>query len=141
MPIVVSSWSGKFSRYLTPEHCALLDGGSTASGSPFLVMEFVEGAPLLEYAALLPLRERLKLFLPLCEAVQYAHQHRVVHRDIKPGNILVTSDGVPEAVGFRHCKNCWIPPCSRTSLPPPAIGGRPNDSGLRQPRADQGRSV
>uniref|UniRef100_Q021X4 Serine/threonine protein kinase with TPR repeats n=1 Tax=Solibacter usitatus (strain Ellin6076) TaxID=234267 RepID=Q021X4_SOLUE len=82
----------------------LLDGGATASGLPYLVMEYIEGVPLLEYAAGLPVRERLRLFLAVCSAVQYAHQRHVVHRDIKPANILVTVDGIPKLLDFGIAK-------------------------------------
>ena len=67
-------------------------------------MEYVDGTPLLEYAAPLPVRQRLELFRSVCQAVQYAHQNLIVHRDIKPTNILVTREGTPEAPGFRDCQ-------------------------------------
>src|SRR5207248_2304265 len=73
-----------------------LDGGATDAGLPYFVMEYVDGTPLLEYAARLSVRQRLELFRCLCPAVQYAHQKQVVHRDIKPANILVTAEGVPK---------------------------------------------
>jgi serine/threonine-protein kinase len=72
-----------------PNIARLLDGGATETGLPYFVMEHVQGAPLLQYAAPLSLRQRLELFRPVCSAVQYAHRNLVVHRDIKPGNILV----------------------------------------------------
>ena len=65
-------------------------------------MEFVEGLPLNEYCARhnLPLAARLDLFRKLCSAVQYAHQHLVIHGDLKPGNILVSGDGEPKLLDF-----------------------------------------
>lgn len=80
----------------------LIDGGETDGGDPYLVMEYVEGGPLTQHgdAAGLDVRQRLQLFLKVCEAVQFAHQHLIVHRDITPANILVTADGVPKLLDF-----------------------------------------
>ena len=69
-------------------------------GAPYLVMELVEGAPLLEYARSIDLQARLRLFLAIGEAVAYAHRQLVVHRDLKPANILVTPDGQPKLLDF-----------------------------------------
>ena len=82
----------------------LFDGGTTESGLPYLVMEYVDGVPLLKYAAPLSIRQRTSLFLTVCSAVQYAHECRIVHRDIKPGNILVTRDGTPKLLDFGIAK-------------------------------------
>jgi len=84
----------------------LLDGGETESGHPFLVMEFVEGVPLPDYAESRNLgkTERLRLFLRICDAVQYLHQNLVIHRDLKPGDILVTPDGTPKLLDFGIAK-------------------------------------
>ena len=80
----------------------LLDGGTTDEGYPYFVMELVEGQPIDEYCdqGRLPVDARINLFQSVCSAVQYAHQRLVVHRDIKPGNILVTADGVPKLLDF-----------------------------------------
>lgn len=80
----------------------LLDGGTTNEGLPYLVMEYIEGLPLLEYCNKhnLELKERLEIFQKICSAVQYAHQHLVIHRDLKPSNILVTNDGEPKLLDF-----------------------------------------
>ena len=74
----------------------MLDGGTTAGGAPYVVMELVSGEPIDKYcgrAQLSTVRDRVKLFLQVCAAVSYAHQHLVIHRDLKPNNILVTADG------------------------------------------------
>ena len=81
---------------------ALLDGGVTPDGQPYIVMEFVDGVPITRYAAAqrLALPQRLQLLRQVCAAVQHAHQHLVVHRDLKPGNILVTADGTVKLLDF-----------------------------------------
>ncbi|MGC2550913.1 MAG: serine/threonine-protein kinase [Candidatus Sulfotelmatobacter sp.] len=80
----------------------LLDGGTTDEGYPYFVMELVEGQPIDEYCdqGRLGVEARINLFRSVCSAVQYAHQRLVVHRDIKPGNILVTAEGVPKLLDF-----------------------------------------
>jgi non-specific serine/threonine protein kinase/serine/threonine-protein kinase len=85
-----------------PNIARLIDGGATADGRPYVVMEYVDGAPIDEYCdgAGLDLRARLRLVRDVGAAVHYAHQRLVVHRDIKPGNILVTPDGVVKLLDF-----------------------------------------
>jgi eukaryotic-like serine/threonine-protein kinase len=89
-----------------PGIARLIDGGATAAGEPYFVMEHVEGVPLLEFcqAHALPVQDRLRLFREICAAVQYAHQNLIVHRDLKPGNILVTADGAPKLLDFGIAK-------------------------------------
>lgn len=89
-----------------PNIARLLDGGTTGDGVPYLVMDYVEGVQINEYADAhkLSITERLKLFRAVCAAVQYAHQHLVIHRDIKPGNILITSEGTPKLLDFGIAK-------------------------------------
>jgi serine/threonine protein kinase/tetratricopeptide (TPR) repeat protein len=84
----------------------LLDGGSTEDGSPYLVMEYVEGLPLDQYCDLhtLSIDDRLRLFCQVCSAVQYAHENLVIHRDLKPGNILIAKGGVPRLLDFGIAK-------------------------------------
>ena len=89
-----------------PNIARLFDGGETADGVPYLVMEYVEGTPINRYCDQhnLSTEQTLHLFCTVCDAVQYAHQHLVIHRDIKPGNILVTSEGLPKLVDFGIAK-------------------------------------
>jgi hypothetical protein len=80
----------------------LIDGGATPEGLPWLVMEYVSGMRIDRWCdeRRLGLRARLELFVHVCAAVHYAHQRLVVHRDIKPGNVLVTAEGLPKLVDF-----------------------------------------
>jgi non-specific serine/threonine protein kinase/serine/threonine-protein kinase len=89
-----------------PHIAALFDGGVTTDGRPWFAMEFVEGQPIDQYcrAQQLGVRERVTLFLEVCEAVEYAHRNLVVHRDLKPGNILVTAEGRPKLLDFGIAK-------------------------------------
>jgi non-specific serine/threonine protein kinase/serine/threonine-protein kinase len=84
----------------------LLDAGTSEEGAPYLVMEFVEGLPIDRYCETksLGVQERVRLFLTVCDAVQYAHQNLIIHRDIKPSNILVSADGVPKLLDFGIAK-------------------------------------
>jgi len=85
-----------------PNIARLIDGGATPAGQPYLVMEFVEGEPIDAYCdrRRASLEERLELFLVVCDAVRHAHQNLVVHRDLKPGNILVNAEGAPKLLDF-----------------------------------------
>ncbi|HEV7490768.1 MAG TPA: serine/threonine-protein kinase, partial [Rhodanobacteraceae bacterium] len=85
-----------------PNIARLLDAGETADRVPFLAMEYVEGVPFHVHCADrgLDVRARLDLFIQLCRAVQHAHQRLIVHRDIKPGNILLRDDGTPVLLDF-----------------------------------------
>jgi len=89
-----------------PNIARMLDAGRTPDGMPFLAMEYIDGIPLDEYAAArhLGLKERVALFHGVCSAVAYAHRNLVVHRDLKPQNILVTAEGVPKLLDFGIAK-------------------------------------
>jgi len=93
-------------RITHPNIARLLDGGITHEGRPFLVMEHVDGLPFDRYCDehLLGVDARLELFLTVCEVVQHAHRNLVVHRDIKPGNILVDADGTAKLLDFGIAK-------------------------------------
>ena len=97
-----------------PNIARLLDGGETFDGTPFLVMEFIEGQPLNTAAADWPLKRKLELFLQVANAVVFAHRNLVVHRDLKPANILVTADGAPKLLDFGIAK-LMNPDATRTS--------------------------
>lgn len=105
-----------------PNIARLLDGGSTADGLPYFVMEYVDGLAIDEYCTThdLAIPERLKLFRQVCAAVSYAHQHLAIHRDIKPSNILVTADGTPKLLDFGIAKLLAAAPdapATATALP------------------------
>jgi len=97
-----------------PNIARLIDGGSTTDGRPFFVMEYIEGRPITVFAQnkKLGVEDRLRLFVKVCAAVQFAHQNLIVHRDIKPGNLLVDRDGEPKLLDFGIAK----------LLAPPAFG-------------------
>jgi serine/threonine protein kinase len=89
-----------------PNIGAILDGGETKDGRPFIVMEYVEGQPitLAREGRALSIRQRIELFRSLCSAVHYAHQKLIIHRDIKPSNVMVTPEGVVKLIDFGTSK-------------------------------------
>lgn len=99
-----------------PNISRLMDGGSTEDGLPYFVMEYIEGQTIEAYCEHhnLDIEGRLNLFRQVCAAVHYAHQSLIVHRDIKPGNLMVTHDGIPKLLDFGIAK-----------LMAPDVGGTP----------------
>jgi tRNA A-37 threonylcarbamoyl transferase component Bud32 len=92
-----------------PNIARVFDAGTTESGTPFFVMELVKGVPITQYCDRhkLTLRQRLELFVPVCHAIQHAHQKGVIHRDIKPSNVLVAlfdDRAVPKVIDFGVAK-------------------------------------
>ena len=89
-----------------PNITRLIDGGVSESGNPYLVMEFIDGQPVDQYCdeRRLSMRERVGLFLRIASALQYAHAHQVIHSDLKPANILVSSQSVPKLLDFGTAK-------------------------------------
>jgi tetratricopeptide (TPR) repeat protein/tRNA A-37 threonylcarbamoyl transferase component Bud32 len=105
------AWRGRFlkERQLLaslhhPSIVHVIDAGHTSDGRPYLVMEYVEGVTIDAYAAAIGLRERLRLFLQVCEGISHAHQHLIIHRDLKPSNILVDASGQPKLLDFGIAK-------------------------------------
>jgi serine/threonine-protein kinase len=95
----------------------------TADGRPYLVMEYVDGVPITEHCRVrgLPVRERLALVQTVCRAVEFAHQHLVVHRDLKPGNVLVTPDGQVKLLDFGVAKVLGDASHVRPGAEPPTL--------------------
>ncbi len=93
-------------RLVHPDIAALLDGGTAPDGRPYLVLQYVDGLPLTQYAAkeALPRAARLQLLSRVARVVQYAHSLLIVHRDLKPSNIFVLPDGSPRLLDFGIAK-------------------------------------
>ena len=87
-----------------PDIAAILDGGTTDDGRPYLVLQFVDGVPITEYCLNQPIGTRLKLLARVARVVQFAHSRLIVHRDLKPSNILVQADGAPRLLDFGIAK-------------------------------------
>jgi hypothetical protein len=105
-----------------PHIARLLDGGTTDDGLPYFVMEYIDGLPIDRYCDRhhLSTRDRLRLLRSVCDAIHHAHQHTVVHRDLKPGNILVTAEGTAKVVDFGLAKLIGEPGALATAVPPVA---------------------
>src|SRR5262249_22672658 len=97
----------------------VLDAGATAAGRPYFVMELVQGMPITRYCDehhLTP-RQRLELFIPICQAIQHAHQKGIIHRDIKPSNVLIALEGdrpVTKVIDFGIAKAAGLALTDRT---------------------------
>jgi serine/threonine protein kinase len=104
-----------------PNIARVLDAGTTDSGRPYFVMELVGGEPINRFCDQhhLSLRSRLELFVPVCQAVQHAHQKGIIHRDLKPSNVLVArydpgAPGVSKVIDFGVAKAIGPEPAGRT---------------------------
>jgi serine/threonine protein kinase len=106
----------------------LLDGGATDDGRPYFVMEYIDGEPLDHYCERQQLSTpgRLRLLQAVCAAVQHAHERQVIHRDLKPGNVLVTAEGLPRVTDFGLAKRLASNPGGSSSTPSGAILGTPS---------------
>jgi serine/threonine protein kinase/WD40 repeat protein len=104
-----------------PHIAKVLDAGATESGRPFFVMELVRGVPITQFCdqrKLTP-RQRLELFVPVCQAIQHAHQKGVIHRDIKPSNVLIAlydERAVPKVIDFGVAKAAGQPLTDKTLI-------------------------
>ncbi len=125
-----------------PHIARLLDGGTTDDGLPFFVMEYIEGSPVYRYSdsQKLNIRERLHLFNRICGAVDYAHENQIIHRDIKPTNILVTSEGIPKLLDFGIAK-ILNPELAADSIDPTATAMRMMTPEYASPEQVRGEPV
>ncbi len=124
-----------------PYIARLIDGGSTPQGRPFFVMEYVEGQTIDAWLRdrSPSVEERCSLFLKVCEAVAYAHRNLVVHRDLKPGNILITADGSPKLLDFGVAK--LLAPDTDPNLTATALADRPLTPEYASPEQVLGKPV
>lgn len=129
-------------RLVHPGITRLLGGGTTEQGLPYLVMEYVAGTPITEYcdAHHLDTQPRLALFVAVCDTVQYAHRNLILHRDLKPDNILVTESGIPKLLDFGIAR-LLQPENSSASLAAPATTQRMFTPDYASPEQVRGKSV
>ncbi len=102
-----------------PNIANLLDGGSTEDGTPYYVMDYIDGVNLLDYSKQhnLSIRQKLKLFLKICAGVTAAHRNLILHRDLKPSNIIVTAEGEPKLLDFGVAKDMTASTRTTSLLP------------------------
>ena len=124
-----------------PNIARLLDGGTTQDGRPYFVMEYIDGDPIDVFCERekLSLTQKLELFQTVCSAVQYAHQNLIVHRDIKPGNILVTKSGVPKLLDFGIAK--LLDPASQREVTASIMSMRALTPEYASPEQVRGESI
>lgn len=121
---VVARFEAERQALALMEHASIakvFDAGTTAAGDPYFAMEYVEGVPLVEYcdAHRLSTRKRVELFIPICHAVQHAHQKGVIHRDLKPSNVLIVEQSgspLPKVIDFGIAKAVDRPLTGRTMV-------------------------
>ena len=125
-----------------PNIARLLDAGNTEEGSPYFVMEYVEGEFLDHYCnqKKLDLTERINIFLAICSAVHFAHQHMIIHRDIKMSNVLVQPDGVPKLIDFGIAK-LIAPELGFQAVDPTVTGFQMLTPGYASPEQIRGDSL
>lgn len=124
-----------------PNIARLYDGGKTEDGSPYIIMEYIEGAPITDWAKdnHLSLEDRLKLFKTTCLAVNYAHQNQIIHRDLTPSNMLVTTGGQVKLIDFGIAK----PHAGEVedSHPPNSLASLSFTPGFAAPERSQGAAA
>lgn len=132
-------------RLQHPNIARLLDGGNTSEGYPYIVMEYVDGLRITEYCQKqgMGITQRLWLFLDVCKAVAYAHRQFVVHRDIKPGNILVDQSGAVKLLDFGICKllHAEVPDGERTAERTMGGGGQLMSPDYASPEQIRGETI
>ncbi len=121
-----------------PHIARLFDGGTTAEGLPYFVMEYIDGAPIDRYAddRRLNVADRMRLCLAVFDAVQHAHDRQIIHRDLKPGQRAGDRRRPDQAARFRHREVAGLRHRRRFD---DDLAGAADDAGVRQPRADSRR--
>ncbi|AKS42972.1 protein kinase domain-containing protein [Wenzhouxiangella marina] len=125
-----------------PNIARIIDGGTAEDGTPFVVMELVDGAPITQYCERhrVDLVQRLKLFIKVCQALAFAHRRGIIHRDIKPANVLVGAGGEPKLIDFGIAK-VLQPETMNLELPETRLDQRPLTPEYASPEQLMGRPV